>query len=81
MKILDLVEKVKESNPEKIGQMTDKKVALIIKESLRHIKAEIEDEDEVITRIPGLGNFKTKIMHKDGGKSFKKQILFNPVKK
>ena len=82
MKILELAQKIKDSNEEKLGKINEKRIAFIIRESLAQIKKEIEKNENESIRILGLGNFKTKIIEqdKDGNKILKKRIIFNPAK-
>ena len=80
MTMLELAQKVKESNKEKLDKMNERRIAFIIKESLAQIISEIEKEDSVV-RIPGFGIFRIKTVEreKDDNKTHKKRfIIFNP---
>ena len=83
MKIKDLAKQVKEANPEKLGKVNERRIALIIKSAFEQLKTELNNAEDDIVRVPKLGNFKLKKIEKekDGKKTVLKRIVFNPSKK
>ncbi len=81
MKLLELVSKIKEDNADKLSTINDRKMAMIIKEALIHIKNDIETADTTV-RVPVLGMFRVHMIEKEdeGVKSAQKRIIFKPMK-
>ena len=78
MKLIELAQKVKEEKSDKLGKMSENKIALIIREALSQISLEIENSKEETLRIPKLGIFNIKMVEKEveGNIVTRKRILF-----
>ena len=82
MKTIEIAEIIKQSNPDKLGKMSDKKIAMIIKLALQQLGKQLEEMDEGKVQVAGLGNFIVKQVtsEKDGQTETSKRITFRPAK-
>ena len=80
MKVIELAQKVQKNNIEKLGNMKEQRIAIVIKETLALIKQEIDNAENDPVRIPILGKFKPFLIEKeeDGKKILNKRIIFKP---
>ncbi|MDD5271541.1 MAG: hypothetical protein PHU14_02360 [Methylovulum sp.] len=82
MKSLEIVERIKQTNPKLLGKMPDAKAAKIIAAALRAVHKEIGAAEEGALKVAGLGTFKTRQVEreKDGQKSTVKKVGFTAAK-
>jgi hypothetical protein len=78
----DIVEHLKTHNP-KLAIKNDRQSAMLLRESLKLIKEAIENTNDDVVRVAGLGSFRGKTIErdKDGVKKVIKRIFFRPAKK
>jgi len=83
MKTLELAEKIKKENEEKLGNMNEKKIAFILRKALEEIRKEIEETNEEQVMVANLGKFNIRMVEKEveGEQKSIKRIIFHSGKK
>lgn len=78
MKPMELVELIKVQNPKLLGNVSDKKAALIIRTALMKIGEQVAAAEEGVVKFPGLGNFRIRNIEreKDGVKVTERRVQF-----
>lgn len=82
MKPNEIVDLIKEENPEIFDRVPEKKAARIIRLALVELGKQIESVDEGSLSVPGLGSFRVRKIEqeKNGQKDMIKRILFRASK-
>lgn len=82
MRPIELVEILRQENPELLGKMPDKRAARIIRAALARLAQEIDATDEGVVKVPGFGNFRIRqiTQDKEGKKVALKRVIFNAAK-
>lgn len=79
---LEIAKVIKQANPEKLGKMHEKRIAMVIKGAFAQVKNELKNTEEGVVKVPGLGNFQVRTVEKDkeGKKVNVKRIVFVEAK-
>ena len=79
---MEIVEKLKATNPGVLGKMNEKVAAQLVRLALSEVRSQLVAADEGIVTVNGLGNFRVKLVEKevDGAKVVAKRILFAAAK-
>lgn len=82
MKPIEIVELIKNENPDLLGKIPDAKAARIIRAALIQLGKQLDALDEGVVKVPGFGNFRALHVEqeKEGKKVITKRILFRVVK-
>ena len=82
MKPIEIVEKIRATNPAVLGKMNDKVAAQLIRSALSEIRKQLTAVNEGVVEVNGLGNFRVKHVEKevDSAKVAIKRILFVAAK-
>ena len=64
-KISEIALKIKQDNPEKLGKMNEKKIAMIVRKTLMQLKNEIENTENDIIEIPMFGKFSVRMIERE----------------
>lgn len=82
MKAIEIVELIKQENPNTLGKMSDKKAAKVISAALRQISNQLAQASEGTVKIAALGAFAVKQVEREasGKKSTVKKIAFRAAK-
>jgi hypothetical protein len=77
MSLKDLVAGAKKSAPA-LENMPDARAVALLREVFRGIGAQIEGTSDGVVKVPGLGNFRVKMVEKekDGQKTQVKRVIF-----
>ena len=83
MRPIELVEILRQEEPELLGRIPDNRVARIIHSALIRLALEIDATDEGVVKVPGLGNFRIRqIEWEEAGHTEKiKRVIFKPASK
>lgn len=78
----EIVELIKNENPEFLGKMPEKRAAKIIREALIQLAKHVDSVEEGMVKVPGFGNFNIKNIEreKDGQKVKVRKVIFNKAK-
>ena len=78
----EIVELIKNENPEFLGKMPEKRAAKIIREALIQLAKHVGSVEEGMVKVPGFGNFNIKNIEreKDGQKVKVRKVIFNKAK-
>lgn len=82
MKLIELAQVVKKDNTETLGNLNEKKIAMIIKASLKQIKKEIENTETGKVKVAGFGNFNIRMLEKEreGKKVLVRRTVYSAAK-
>ncbi|MGZ8151553.1 MAG: hypothetical protein ACXW0Q_01195 [Methylovulum sp.] len=82
MKPIEIVELIKKESPELLGKMSEGKAAKIIRAALVQLGKQLEETDEGVLKVAGLGNFqiKQREKEKEGKKITTKVITLRVIK-
>jgi len=83
MRPIELVEILRQENPDLLGNIPDKRVARIIRLALARLALEIDSSAEGVVKVPGFGNFRIRHIEqaKDGQTVKIKRVIFKPASK
>jgi|WetSurSiteA1Bulk_404760.scaffolds.fasta_scaffold349722_1 hypothetical protein len=78
MKPIEMVQMIKQSKPELIGKLPDKRAAAVIRASLTLLRDKIDALDEGVIKLPGFGRFAVRqVVRKKGDEEVTvKQVVF-----
>jgi len=78
MNVTEIVELIKQETPQMLGQMPDKRAAMVIRLGLLQLGKYLNNMEEGVVRVPGLGKFHVKQLEveKDGKKIKTKRTFF-----
>lgn len=81
MNASEIIKLIKEENPEILGNLSEKRLIAIIRQVFIQIAKKLEDHEEGPVRVPGLGDFKIRMIEieKDGKKESVRRIVFRPI--
>lgn len=82
MKLIEIVEQIKETNPKILGKLTDAKAAKILSAAFAEISKQLDATDDGAVKVPALGAFAVKQVEreKEGEKLTVKKISFRVAK-
>jgi len=83
MRPIELVEILRQENPDLLGNIPDKRVARIIRLALARLALEIDAADEGVVKVLGFGNFRIRqIEQEKAGETVKiRRVIFRPASK
>jgi nucleoid DNA-binding protein len=78
MNPIEIVKRIRSTNPKLLDNIADAKVANIIRATLNHIHKDIEETEEGVVVVQGLGRFRIKQIErqKDDTTVIVKRVLF-----
>ncbi len=76
MKMNEFVQQLRTENEKLIGNMPEKRTARLVRAIVSQIGAQIDQTDEGIVQIPGLGRFIVKQVTPEGKSTAEKRVLF-----
>ena len=83
MKMNEFVQQLRTENEKLIGNMPEKRTARLVRAIVSQIGAQIDQTDEGVVQIPGLGRFTVKQVTPEGKSTAEKRMFFrriNPAK-
>jgi len=83
MKANEIVESIKQSNPQLFGKMPDQKAITLVQAVLAELGKQIDAVDNGVVKVQGFGNFRIKQVEreKDGEKVTLKKVAFRKAKR
>lgn len=81
MKIMEIAEKLKKNNPEACGELSERKIAKLLRAGLIELKNHVDEVDEGRVKVPGFGTFVIKQVENKVTHVQNKRTLFNSAKK
>ena len=81
MKPIEIVELIKQQNPDALGNIPDKKAAAVIRKAFQELARTVRETEEGEVRLPGFGVFRIRQVEreKDGEKEMVKRVVFRPA--
>lgn len=80
MKMTEFVQALRTENEKLIGNMPEKRTARLVRAIVGQIGAQIDETDEGVVQIPGLGRFTVKQVTPEGKSAAEKRIFFRRLK-
>lgn len=81
MKPIEIVELIKQQDPDALGKMQDKKAAAVIRKAFQELARTVRETEEGEIKLPGFGVFRIRQVEreKDGEKEAVKRVVFQPA--
>lgn len=83
LKVSDLVERVKTTNPQLLANLNEKKVINIARSVIQQLSLGVESTQEGLVKVPGFGSFVVKQVPKKGDVDpdhLVRRVVFRPAK-
>lgn len=82
MKVIELIEAIKNEQPDALGKVADKRAARIVRAALAEIARQIDASEEGTVKIAGLGNFRVRNVKrgKEGEEKTVRRVAFRAAK-
>lgn len=83
MKAIEIVESIKQSNPDLLGKLPDQRAVTLVQAVLAELGKQLDAVDNGVVKVQGFGNFRIKHVEreKDGQTVNLKRIAFRKVKR
>ena len=81
MKPIEIVELIKQQNPDALGNIPDKKAAAVIRTAFQELARTVRETEEGEVKVPGFGVFRIRQVEreKDGEQVVVKRVVFRPA--
>ena len=81
MKINEIIEQVKKSNPNALKGVPEKKAVALVRAAFSQVGTAVDEADEGVVKVASFGRFKIvkKEREVEGGKEVLKRVFFTPA--